>query len=478
MRFSDYFELNKSQVELDFVDIPLTTDLPLYVDPYALSLEDAEWFVACNNLVIDFFELVVNCIRENEENRARRLLQNLREPNDTHLGLSSGRPRGSGIGGMQSEQIFERLRQSEAVRTGMLTDLADAELVIPGIGRDKISDITTNIIRGPLLEYSKTQCVLNGVPVQRVPGGMCWDPSRGNWRSVYAELPVYGGNRIVLVPKAAVRHDLIIDHQEYYQHFVLNYLQSEHLDAGSSLVHTLKNGRRVVYKKDLKEKHPLDKEFLYEFTREHPEVLEQYKGSLPPVPATISDRDIEMVQPDPREVDVKAILDRLQDIPAGNEAASTYHNTILGALTAIFSPSLVYPRKEQEINEGRKRIDIAFTNRDKTGFFYFLTTVHGIQCPYIFFECKNYGRDVANPEVDQLAGRFSDTRGRFGFLVCRDISDRDTLARRCRDLVRDKHEFILVLTDQDISALLMMKSRQDHTAIDDYLDRRLAELTM
>ncbi|MGN6031270.1 MAG: hypothetical protein ACTHQE_06355 [Thermomicrobiales bacterium] len=478
MRFSDYFGLRGTQTELDFVDVPLTTDLPLYVDPYALSLEEAEWFAVCNDLVVNFFELIVRCISEGEEQRARRLLLNLREPNDTHLGLSTGKPRGSGIGGMQSEQIFERLRLSEAVQTGMLKDLADAELVIPGIGRDKISDMTTNIIRGPLLEYTKAQCLLHNIPMRRVPGGMCWDPARGDWRSTYADLPIYETTRVLLVPKAAVRHDLTIDHQKYYQHFVLEYLQAEHLEAGSSLVQTLKTGRRVVYKTDLKEVYPLDKNFLYNFTQDHPEVLEQYKESLPPIPTVMTDRDIEMIQPNPEEVDFNPIIDNLRTIPPGNTSASAYHNAIMGALTAIFSPALVYPIKELEINEGRKRVDIAFTNRDRTGFFYYLTTVHGIHCPYIFFECKNYGREVTNPELDQLAGRFGDTRGRFGFLVCRDVADRATLIQRCRDLVRDKREFMLVLTDQDISSLLIMKGRQDYSGINAYLDGLLAELTM
>lgn len=58
-RFSDYFGPNKSQAELDFVDIPLTNDLPLYLDPYTLSLEDADWFASCNDLVVNFFELII-----------------------------------------------------------------------------------------------------------------------------------------------------------------------------------------------------------------------------------------------------------------------------------------------------------------------------------------------------------------------------------------------------------------------------------
>lgn len=478
IRFSDYFSLGKSQAELDFVDVPLTTDLPLYVDPYALSLEEAEWFVRCNDLVVDFFELVVNSIRLGDERRAKRLLSHLREPNDTRLGLSSGRPRGSGIGGMQSEQLFERLRDSQAVRTGMLRDLADAELVIPGIGRDKISDMTTNIIRGELLKYTKSQCDLHEIPTRTVAAGLYWDSERGGWRNTYASLPVYESSRIVLVPKAAVRHELSVDHQRYYRQFVLEFLQTEHYNAGDSLVTVLKNGRRTVYKKDLEKEYPLSKDFLFKFSEDHPEVLERYKKSLSRQPMTMSDEQIEALQPDPRDIHFDEMIERLQHIPTGNDSASDYHNFILGALSAVFSPALAHPVKEQEINEGRKRIDIAFTNRDRNGFFYFLSNVHHIHCPYIFFECKNYGKDVTNPEIDQLAGRFSDSRGRMGFLVCRSISDHAVLLRRCRDLVHDKREYIVVLTDSEVIELLRLRARDDHYGITTYLDQRFAELVM
>jgi len=36
-RFSQVFKLKKSQAELDFVDVPVNADIPLFVDPFALS---------------------------------------------------------------------------------------------------------------------------------------------------------------------------------------------------------------------------------------------------------------------------------------------------------------------------------------------------------------------------------------------------------------------------------------------------------
>jgi hypothetical protein len=40
-RFSEHFALGRSQPELDFVDIDLTADLSVYVDPFAISLYPA-----------------------------------------------------------------------------------------------------------------------------------------------------------------------------------------------------------------------------------------------------------------------------------------------------------------------------------------------------------------------------------------------------------------------------------------------------
>lgn len=69
-------------------------------------------------------------------------------------------------------------------------------------------------------------------------------------------------------------------------------------------------------------------------------------------------------------------------------------------------------------------------------------------------ECKNYKEDIGNPEVDQLAGRFSVNRGKFGMLLFRNISDEKLLINRCKDLCTDKSEVIIPLMDNDLNKAL------------------------
>lgn len=228
-RFSDHFRINKPQSQLDFVDIPLDTDVSLYLDPYALSVSGNDWLRECGNIVVNFFDYFLSVIRKGDEIAAMKVIANLHEPNDIHLGVSLGRPSGRGWGGKQALQLYETLKESSAVKSGLLKDLSDIELLMPGIGSDKISDLTANVIRGELVAYTEEQCQLYSIPTERINSGLYWDPESKQWSSHYADLPVYRDARVVLVPKEAVRVRLIPDYEEFYNRFVLDFLSAEHL---------------------------------------------------------------------------------------------------------------------------------------------------------------------------------------------------------------------------------------------------------
>ncbi|MGC2488675.1 MAG: hypothetical protein WA412_08370, partial [Candidatus Sulfotelmatobacter sp.] len=134
----------------------------------------------------------------------------------------------------------------------------------------------------------------------------------------------------------------------------------------------------------------------------------------------------------------------------GNDHATAYHRLMIGIVEFIFYPKLTHPKKEQEIHQGRKRIDIVMENGAHAGIFYTLPNIRHMPCAYVPLECKNYGREIANPELDQLAGRFSVNRGKVGFLCCREFENRALFIERCRDTLRDDRGLVLPLDDMTV----------------------------
>jgi hypothetical protein len=249
-RFSEIYGIGLSQPELDFVDIFPETDIPLFIDPFAISLKADAWSTACHQHITHFFQTALEYIRSGRDEEAQAILNGLSEPNETCLGLSKGTPAGRGVGGKQALDLYESLAKSQAAKTGLLEELAECDLFVEGIGRDKISDITTNIIRILLMEYTQSQCDLHGIQLSgKYPTGRFWDMDNGCWRSEYAAMPVFGGKRLILVPKYSVRRTLALEAQEYYSHHILNFIQEEEFRRGSPLVRVLKSGERRPPKK-------------------------------------------------------------------------------------------------------------------------------------------------------------------------------------------------------------------------------------
>ncbi|RUP09258.1 hypothetical protein [Hyphomicrobium sp.] len=478
-RFSKIFKLGLDQPQLDFVDITPATDTRLFIDPFAISLKSDEWSIRCHVLIKHFFSTALASIKAGREKEAKDLLNGLSEPNETCLGHSKGTPAGRGVSGKQAFDLYESLSKSQAAKTGLLEELADCDLFVEGIGPDKLSDITTNIIRRPLIEYTQDQCKLHGIALLgSYPSGRYWDIEERCWRSDYHALPVVGKKPVILVPKYSVRRKMCLDAQEYYSHHVINYIQQEEFERGTSLVRTLRSGeKRPPYKKAVKEKFPFTKDFLARFSEANPEVLEHYKKFY----RKLMGRDGELSHEDfedqfLEEAFAEAMKERFKEIFPGDAHAGKFHSFIVGVLEYVFWPHLIYPKKEDPIHDGRKRIDITYTNAARDGFFYRVHTAHNIGANYVMVECKNYSKDPANPEIDQMSGRFSTNRGRLGLLVYRDVNEYDRLLKRCRDTAQDGRGVIIPIGDDQLIEFLDLISQGKRHVIDDRLEKILEKL--
>ena len=168
---------------------------------------------------------------------------------------------------------------------------------------------------------------------------------------------------------------------------------------------------------------------------------------------------------------------KLAEIPSGTANASNYHNLIIGIFELLFYPNLSSPKKEHEIHDGRKRIDITFNNSAESGFFFTLPNKNVLlPCPFVFVECKNYTGEVANPELDQLSGRFSNRRGKVGILACRTLDENDSFMKRCADTYEDDRGLILPITDEDLTVALSLFPTQGANAIEQILSQKYEQI--
>lgn len=453
MRVSEYFNLNRTQAYLDFVDIPLDTDLAVFLDPNAIKALDSSWGNELSSFLQTFFETVLNLIKNGNHDKARHLLASLNEGNEFHLGYSAEKSRGHGFGSESADTVWDALTKSKAATSGLLKDLEDTALLIHGIGADMISDAVCNILRRPLIQYTQKMCHYYGIPLTPdVDSGALWNPQKETWEKTFANLPMTDYGKVILVPKILVRSRLGFKFDEYYRHYLLPQMQAEHIRQGSALVETLKNGSLRVTKKVLMDKYGKDKLAAVEQTILRPHVLDEYREAKSKSPSAPISLDLFSEIEQVNKPDLNNLLTKLKALPTGRESAEQYEDIIEKILSVLFYPSLCNPTKQYEIHNGRKRIDITYTNEAKGGFFYWVAMHY--PAPHIFIECKNYGKDIANPELDQLSGRFSPSRGKVGILICRSIDNRERLNQRCVDTAKDHRGFIIALDDSDLEEII------------------------
>ena len=287
-----------------------------------------------------------------------------------------------------------------------------------------------------------------------VASGPMWNPEKREWFSELVPLPV-AGRKLLLVPKAIVRKQMDYDADEYYDDYILEYLREEELSAKSELVRLLKDGRTRVTKKDLKKKYGAGKTVIVRETLKHPDILDHYrfdKKAAPRPPLNhLEIAEIEGTTPPNWDF----LLSEVVKVVPGKEESSKYEKAIESLLTALFYPALTNPQVQHPIHEGRKRIDITYTNMADKGFFRWLSINY--TAPHVFVECKNYGNEIGNPELDQISSRFSPSRGVFGILVCQNFQDKALFWKRCQDTADDKRGFVIPLDDGDLGDIVEYK---------------------
>lgn len=238
-----------------FVDVEISVDNRLYVDPHAIRLRKSPQPFAGHALrcLDTFAEQVTDSIitaTPASLRRGEQLLQRFVEPWETRLGMSRRGFRGHGGAETVGTWIWDVLTNDvEAlVRIGELKQIEDLPLFVEGIDRDITSDITTRIIFDALAQFTAQmieqypEFTTGGHQVQTFRKQI-WSPDALEWIEAEITLPVADGKALLLVPKGWARPTLLMSAGRYYETSVLSFAQLEQAVVGS-------NGKLLKTSKD------------------------------------------------------------------------------------------------------------------------------------------------------------------------------------------------------------------------------------
>lgn len=231
VNFADFFGISANTLEAyGAFNISLINDLPVFIDPFLLFNSKKTEYQALHEGIIQYLRF----LREMSEDGpiADGLLRHwflFPEVKQNWLGYCKVGNSGSGLGrefaaAMNSNlaTIFADFGAEKVTKGSHLEKIC---LINDGVGKDNISDFTTNLIKGYLCKYTAEFARAHLVPAcckEVQVSHASFDYDRRRWIGGMYRLPYIDGDFVLLTPKDILtkddawinKHDLVGDFDE------------------------------------------------------------------------------------------------------------------------------------------------------------------------------------------------------------------------------------------------------------------------
>lgn len=203
---SQFFKIEGSQSDFEFVDLNIDGDTRLYVDPYLLHHSPQIGKIA-EDKIFKFFSKIINYHLSGNESEMRRLFRNSQENNALHIGMSRGVSKGTGDSeeGLLNEinYLLNKLPDNESYRTFKIFS-GLPYLTVPRFGADHCSDLIVSLILKELIDFTIQQAKKYNIPmISNYDYGKIWNGTA--WIDYKAPCIIDNKNKpLILIPKTIV----------------------------------------------------------------------------------------------------------------------------------------------------------------------------------------------------------------------------------------------------------------------------------
>jgi hypothetical protein len=214
--FSEIFEVDKAKLDsYGAFDVSLLTDLPLFIDPFLLfDSEENKYIEWHNELVVYLKYLKEKSVRGKLTPKVIDYYYRFPEVKQNWLGFTAFGNEGHGLGPSFATSLNDNLSKlfndfgEEKVTKG--SHIEKLCLIKDGVGKDSISDFTTNIVKKFLLEYTEKFAIQHINPKhlqRRIVRRAYFDFETGAWMPKRYMLPIHDNDFVILTPKDILTQD-------------------------------------------------------------------------------------------------------------------------------------------------------------------------------------------------------------------------------------------------------------------------------
>lgn len=441
-KFGEAFGIEIAQAEADFVIPNLAIDIPVCIDPFLLYKSRDPMLRGLHASVLAVFERAFELHRSGDRAGLDRLID-FPEVNAIGFGYTKAGIAGSGLGWQLNRLLADLLEESEAVRERGLRHVEELQLLSVGVGPDRVSDISANILKQALAEYTQEQCALWGIPLQAgAPLAHYLDHEDMEWRDGYIDLPInpLSGAPLLLVPRRIVRLLPWINYGDFYSNEAQLLLPPR--------------PRLPRFPGMAKEKRlELAKTEMVAKVRDSPAILDKYISR--------KERSSGEVQPLLHEQDADelhstgaSLTARLEAIQTGAADAAAYQMLAYEILNFLFEPGLTGGQLEVGTYLGTERRDIVYWNEAERSFWQYVRDEY--RSPLTMFEVKNVAA-LELGHINQTATYLGARLGMLGFIVTRNRPS-DAVIRKMYSVYNDSpvlpRKVILAIADPDLRQMI------------------------
>ena len=223
LHFSSAYGVSAADLEsYGAFDISVVSDLPLFIDPFLLFNSDRPEYQALHESIIQYLVYLREKSGQDLDDGMINALYRFKEVKQNWLGFTVIGNRGSGLGSKFAQSLHRSLRtllsdfgEETITESSHLEKLC---LIRGGVGKDNISDFTTNLIKDYLCEYTSAfahQCIDDRLCGEFAVNRAVFSYDTETWATKRYWLPALGRDFVLLTPfDMLTRDDTWISHSD------------------------------------------------------------------------------------------------------------------------------------------------------------------------------------------------------------------------------------------------------------------------